>query len=62
MARAIVPCHTSFDGDVSFALSTGNIQVNFDIVAEMATYLSAKAIRQAVRSARSIGSIPGLAG
>ena len=62
MARAIVPCHTSFDGDVSFALSTGNIQVNFDIVAEMATYLSTKAIRQAVRSARSIGSIPGLAG
>ncbi len=61
-ARAIVPVHTSFDGDVSFALSWGSVRSDVDHVAEVAASLTAEAIRRAVRSAKSVRSIPGLAG
>lgn len=48
MARAIVPVHTSYDGDVTFALSAGSAVADFDLVAEMAAALTAEAIRNAV--------------
>jgi len=61
MARAIVPCHTTFDGDVTFALSCGNISAPIDLVAEMGAEATAEAIRNAVKFARGRGGIPGLA-
>lgn len=61
MARAIVPVHTSFDGDVSFALSCGDVSAELDLVGEMAAQLTAEAIRRGVRAARSVKGIPGLA-
>jgi L-aminopeptidase/D-esterase-like protein len=60
-ARAILPVHTSFDGDISFALSWGSVRSDLDYVAEIAASLTAEAIRRAVRSAKSVHSIPGLA-
>jgi L-aminopeptidase/D-esterase-like protein len=60
-ARAIHPVHTTFDGDVSFALSWGNVRSDLDFVAEIAASLTAEAIRRAVRSARTMKGIPGLA-
>jgi L-aminopeptidase/D-esterase-like protein len=60
MARAIVPVHTSFDGDVTFALSCGNVQVDLDLISEIAAQLTAEAIRRAVRAAKSVAGIPGL--
>lgn len=60
MARAILPVHTSYDGDVSFALSWGSLQVDFDLVAEIAAHLTAVAIRRAVKAAKSTQGIPGL--
>jgi L-aminopeptidase/D-esterase-like protein len=60
-SRAILPVHTSFDGDVSFALSRGSVRSDFDLVAETAASLTAEAIRRAVRSAKSVHSVPGLA-
>jgi len=60
MARAIVPVHTSYDGDTCFALSNGNVQADLDFVAEQSAHATAAAIRNAVRSARSIGSVPSL--
>jgi L-aminopeptidase/D-esterase-like protein len=62
MARAIVPVHTSYDGDVSFALSCGDLQADLDHVAEISALLTGEAIRRAVRAARSVGGVPGLQG
>ena len=62
MARAIVPAHTSFDGDVSFALSCGQLGADLDLVSELAAQVTADAIRRAVKSARSVTGIPGLIG
>ena len=61
-ARAIHPVHTTFDGDVSFALSTGQVTAPIDLVAELAAEATAQAIRKAVRAARSLGGVPDLHG
>lgn len=61
MARAIMPCHTTFDGDVVFALSTGTVSAPVDLVSEMGAEVTSEAIRNAVRSAVTRGGVPGLA-
>jgi L-aminopeptidase/D-esterase-like protein len=61
VARSIVPAHTSYDGDVSFALASGVVGANFDLVAEMGAIATADAIRKSVRAAKSAGGVPGLA-
>ncbi len=60
MSRAIHPCHTTFDGDVSFALSTGEVIAPIDLVAELAAEATSQAIRNAVRAARGRGGMKGL--
>jgi L-aminopeptidase/D-esterase-like protein len=60
LARAITPVHTSFDGDVSFALSWGSVQADLDFVSEIAASITAEAIRRAVLAAKSVHGIPGL--
>ncbi len=60
LARAITPVHTSYDGDVSFALSHGTVAADLDVVAELAADLVAQSVRRAVRSARTIPGVPGL--
>lgn len=60
MARAIRPCHTSFDGDIAFALSSGETEAPMDSIAELGALLVADAIRSAVRSASSVAGIPAL--
>ena len=60
-ARAINPVHTSFDGDVSFALSWGTVRADLDFVAEMAASVTAQAIRRAALAAKRVQGIRGLA-
>lgn len=62
MARAIIPAHTSYDGDVSFALSCGQVKADLDLVAELSAQITAEAIRRGVKAAKSVGGIRGLAG
>lgn len=57
-ARAIAPVHTSYDGDVSFALSCGGETADLDVVAECGAHLVPEAIRNAVRSAAPAFGIP----
>lgn len=54
MARAIRPVHTSFDGDIAFALSSGKVDAHVDLVAEMGAAVTAMAIRDGVRQPRVI--------
>jgi L-aminopeptidase/D-esterase-like protein len=62
MARAIVPVHTTYDGDTVFAISVPRVSASMDLVAVLAEEALADAIRAAVRAAATIATIPGLAG
>lgn len=51
MARAVRPVHTSFDGDIVFALSSGAVDAgDVDLVAEMGAEATARAIRHGVKA------------
>jgi L-aminopeptidase/D-esterase-like protein len=54
MARAILPSHTTYDGDTTFALSAGDAIASIDLVAEMGAEATAEAIRAAVRHSKPI--------
>lgn len=60
LAIAVRPVHTTHDGDTSFALSTGQIDVPFDVVANAAVLMVAEAIRSGVKNAATVAGIPGL--
>lgn len=62
MAIAVRPVHTTHDGDVAFALATGQVECRFDLVAYAAVEAVAEAIRNSVRHAASLAGVPGLAG
>ena len=62
MARTIYPVNTSFDGDLCIALSLGNETAESNTLGVAAAEAVAKAIVLAVKSAPSLGGIPGLAG
>ena len=59
-ARAIVPSHTTGDGDTIFALSTGTRdgEVNVDRIGGLAADAMVEAILRAVRAAKSIPGFP----
>lgn len=69
LARAVHPAHTSLDGDTFFAVTTAQKPLPKglplsapDAVVHLASEATRLAILRAVRAARSLGSIPGLAG
>jgi L-aminopeptidase/D-esterase-like protein len=61
MARAIRPVHTSFDGDIAFALASGPEEVSMDLVAELGAEATAQSIRNAVREASALPGLPAVA-
>ncbi len=60
LARAIYPAHTPWDGDTIFALATGEIEGEPDLVTlgALAADVVAEAILDAVRSATGLEGIP----
>jgi len=62
MARVISPAHTTFDGDVVFALSVGEAQADVNVLGAAAAEAVARAILRGVTQARSAGGVPGFAG
>jgi len=58
IARAVSPAHTSLDGDALFALATGEIDANVDLVAELAALAVADAVREGVRHAQAMPGFP----
>ncbi len=62
VARAIAPVNTSYDGDTTFALSLGEARANIDSLGSAAADAVVQAILRAVRAAKTMGGIPGLAG
>ena len=67
--RAISPVHTTFDGDIVFALSCGREnappkagQADLNTLGTVAAEAAARAIVRAVQLAKGLGGVPGLAG
>jgi L-aminopeptidase/D-esterase-like protein len=61
MARTIYPVNTTADGDIVFALSLGEQQADINVLGVAAAEALAEAILRAVRMARTLGGVPGLA-
>src|SRR5579859_4031060 len=60
LARAIRPAHTLYDGDTIFALATGEVPANLNVVGTFAADAVEAAIRNAVQAATSLGGIPAI--
>ncbi len=58
LARAVHPVHTTVDGDVVFAASTGDVEVATDIVGVWGARVMQEAIVRAVRRSRGMGGLP----
>ncbi len=57
LARAVRPAHTQFDGDAIFALASGEIPADVNLVGAFAAEAVAQSIRRAVRAATSLGGV-----
>jgi L-aminopeptidase/D-esterase-like protein len=57
-SRTIYPAHTSRDGDITFAVSTGDFRVDLDYLGAIAAEVVAEAIVRAVTRATSVGETP----
>jgi L-aminopeptidase/D-esterase-like protein len=60
VARTISPVNTMADGDITFAISQGNLQASVDAVGVAAAEAVAMAVLRAVREARTMNGVPGL--
>lgn len=60
VARVISPVHTSFDGDVVFALSVGKALADIHSLGAAASEAVARAIVRGVTEAHGVGNVPGL--
>lgn len=58
LAQAIRPAHTLYDGDMIFALATGQMPASMNVIGAFAAEVVAAAIRNAVRAAVSLGGVP----
>ena len=62
LARSVRPAHTMFDGDTLFALATGAVDADANLVGAYAAEVTAAAIRAAVRHATSLHDVRALNG
>lgn len=62
MARSISPVNMMSDGDLVVALSVGSMKASVDALGVAAADAVSQAILRAVRSAKGMGGVPGLAG
>ncbi|MCC7153475.1 MAG: P1 family peptidase [Bryobacterales bacterium] len=61
-ARTISPVWTMMDGDIAFALSLGREKARVDALGVAAAEAVSQAILRAVKKAKTLGGVPGLAG
>lgn len=60
LARAVHPAHTMFDGDTIFALSTGDVVADVNLIGAFAAEMFAEAIVRGVKMARNAGGVPAI--
>lgn len=57
LARAVNPAHTMYDGDTLFALATGEVDADVNLVGAYGAEMTAQAIRAGVRAATSLADV-----
>lgn len=62
MARTIYPVHTMSDGDIVIALSSGEANADINALGVAAAEAVAQSVLRGVRSAVTLGGVPGLSG
>jgi len=62
LARTFRPVHTLLDGDTVFALATGELPADINLVGAFAAEVMARSVIRAVRAAISVAGLPGLGG
>lgn len=58
IARAMRPAHTMYDGDTIFALATGGVKADVNVVGAYAAEVMAESILRAVKAAEGAGGVP----
>ncbi len=58
LVKTISPAHTTFDGDLIFALSTGKVEADINLVGILSAFVVAEAIKRAIKKADGFGIIP----
>ena len=61
VARTVRPAHTMLDGDILFALATGERRVDVNVVGAFAAEVTAQAVLRAIHTAKPVAGLPGLA-
>ncbi|HEX2966142.1 MAG TPA: P1 family peptidase [Syntrophorhabdaceae bacterium] len=59
LIKTISPVHTTFDGDLVFALATGERETDINKAGVLAEFVIAEAIKRAVKKADGFGIVPG---
>lgn len=57
LARAVRPAHTMYDGDTVFALATGEVEADVNLVGAFAAEVFEDAIRRGVKAATGLGGV-----
>ncbi|MBP1734984.1 MAG: peptidase DmpA [Deltaproteobacteria bacterium] len=58
LIKTISPVHTTFDGDLVFALATGKCEADLNLVGVLGEFVIAEAIKRAVKKADGFGILP----
>jgi len=58
LVKVIRPIHSTYDGDVVFALSTGEIEVDLNLIGAMADEAMREAVKRAITFADGFGIVP----
>jgi L-aminopeptidase/D-esterase-like protein len=59
-SRSLSPVHSTFDGDLIFAASTGELEAEFNRLGILAAEVLARAVNNAVLNADGLGALPAL--
>jgi len=58
LIKTIIPVHTTFDGDLIFAVSTGEVEADINRVGVLSDFVIGEAVKRAVKKADGFGIIP----
>jgi L-aminopeptidase/D-esterase-like protein len=58
LIKTISPVHTTFDGDLVFALATGECEADLNLVGVLGEFVIGEAIKRAVKKADGFGILP----
>jgi L-aminopeptidase/D-esterase-like protein len=61
IARVVSPPHTTFDGDLVFALATGQVEADLNLLGAAAADLVVQAILRGIKKAETLGGVPAFA-